>query len=112
VKNAGFRKANTALLWATCWAIVRETTGQDPTVEEVADWWKTPYRTAYREQAAFRAAFPALDTPAALFQNDENRAKIAQAAARGMAGSGDTKKSRKSLSDLNVLQVGMTPATI
>ncbi len=93
------------------WAIVREVTGDDPTVEQVAEWWKTPYRTAYREQAAFRAAFPTLESPSPIFESQETRARLAQAAQAALK-SDAAKKSRKALSDLSVLQVGMTPATV
>jgi len=111
VKNGGFRKGNTALVWATCWAIVREVNGQEPSVEEVADWWKTPYRTAYREQAAFRAAFPMLDTPARIFESPESRARLAKAAQAALD-SDAGHHSGRGPSDLGVLEIGLAPAAI
>jgi hypothetical protein len=69
VHNAGIRKAMKALLWAYCWELVRADLGYDPSAEEVADWWNEPVRTAYREQAAFREAFPDMESPALMFEN-------------------------------------------
>lgn len=109
VSNAGFRKANTALVWAMCWAIVREVIADDPTVEQVADWWSTPYRTAYREQAAFREAFPTLDSPTQMLDAPETREHIANLA-KAMQRSDEKKKSRRALPDLSVLQLGMARA--
>ncbi len=62
--------------WALSWAIVRAATGDDPSAEEVAAWWKENPRTAYREQASFRKAFPDLDTPARLFVSREAKALV------------------------------------
>ena len=67
VANAGMRLGLRGMSWALSWAIVSAATGHDPSAEEVAAWWKENPRTAYREQAAFRKAFPDLDTPARLF---------------------------------------------
>src|ERR1035437_5429260 len=82
-RNAGFRKGQTALVWAILWAVTRESKGSDPTVEEVAAWWKENERTAYREQAAFRAAFPKLDTPSKIFEDPKLKEKIAELAKAG-----------------------------
>lgn len=81
VRNAGIRKAMTATTWAYCWAITREAIGHDPSVEEVADWWKTSRATAFREQAAFRQAFPTLESPAAIYDSPEVRASLGRTAA-------------------------------
>lgn len=67
IRNGGLRKASKAMMWACTWAIVRDEVGHDPSAEEVADWWDEPKRTVYREQAAFRACFPTLDTPAPIY---------------------------------------------
>lgn len=83
VRTAGFRAAVTATGWAYCWAVTREALGHEPTVEEVADWWNMSRRTAFREQATFRKAFPMLETPARLYATDEARAAVARHAAFG-----------------------------
>lgn len=82
VKNAGTRTVLRAINWAYCWAVVRESLGREPTVEEVAEWWSASRRSAFRDQAAFREAFPMLDSPAAIYDEPEARARIAKHAAR------------------------------
>lgn len=76
LRNAGFLKTQTALLWAMQWAVTRESIGSDPSVEEVAAWWNQNERTAYRQQAAFRSAFPTLESPAPIFADPSVRAKM------------------------------------
>lgn len=83
LRNAGFLKAQTALVWAIMWAVVRESQGSDPTVEQVAAWWRENERTAYREQAAFRKAFPQLESPAPIYDRPELRARLAELAKAG-----------------------------
>ena len=83
VRNAGIRAAMTAITWAYEWATTREALGHEPTVEEVADWWSMARRTAFREQAAFRRAFPTLETPAPIYASEEARAVMARHAAFG-----------------------------
>jgi hypothetical protein len=80
-RNAGIRKAITATNWAYCWAVTREAIGHDPSVEEVADWWKMSRRTAFRDQAIFRTAFPTLETPAKIYESEEARDALAKTAA-------------------------------
>lgn len=105
-RNAGFRKGQTALVWALMWAVTRESKGSDPTVDEVAAWWKENERTAYREQAAFRAAFPTLETPAKIFEVPEVRARIAK-----LAKEGDDmearKKARRRIPESLILDLGL-----
>jgi hypothetical protein len=81
VQNAGMRKTLKAINWAYCWAVVRESLNRDPTVEEVADWWNSSRRSAFRDQAAFREAFPNLDSPAPIYDSADARARIAKHAA-------------------------------
>ena len=50
VFNAGVVKGATAITWAWCWGITREVLKRDPSVEEVAEWWNTSIRTAYRSR--------------------------------------------------------------
>jgi hypothetical protein len=50
------------------WAIWRESTGQVPRtitedVQAYADWWRDSERTAWRDVARFREAFPGELTP-------------------------------------------------
>jgi hypothetical protein len=82
VRNAGMRTAIRAANWAYCWAVVRESLGREPTVEEVAEWWNASRRSAFRDQAAFREAYPTLDSPAAIYDAPDARARIARHAAR------------------------------
>jgi hypothetical protein len=83
VRNAGMRATVTAVGWAYCWAVTREAIGHDPSVEEVAGWWNMSRRTAFRDQAAFRKAFPTLDTPAPMYATPESRVGVARHAAAG-----------------------------
>ena len=110
-RNAGFRKGQIALVWAIMWAVARESQGSDPSAEEVAAWWKEPVRTAYREQSAFRAAFPTLETPGKIFEVPEVRATIA-----GLAKAGDEmqapKKQRRRIPESLTLDLGLSRATI
>jgi hypothetical protein len=111
VKNAGLRKGMTGLTWALCWAIARESLGEDPSVEEVANWWKDSYRTAYRNQAAFRKAFPGLETPAPIFESAEAQASIKAMSSR--ANQGDEKRNAKrSAKDLDIVKLGLLPASL
>lgn len=45
------------------WGIARRELGRAPKMDEYAAYWKTTRRTAFREQARFREAFPELDNP-------------------------------------------------
>ena len=83
VRNAGIRASITAMGWAYSWAVTREAIGHEPTVEEVADWWNMSRRTAFREQAAFRKAFPTLDSPAPIYSTPDARGAVARHAATG-----------------------------
>ena len=83
VRNGGMRAAITAVSWSYCWAVTREALGHEPTVEEVADWWNMARRSAFREQAAFRKAFPTLENPAAIYSTPESRESVAKHAAYG-----------------------------
>src|SRR5690242_18738886 len=77
------RNAVKAMSWAYTWAVTREALGHEPSVEEVADWWAASERTTYREQAAFRKAFPMLDSPAPIYAKPEAREALARHAAFG-----------------------------
>jgi aminopeptidase N len=111
VRNAGLRKGQTALVWALSWAVTRESLGRDPSAEEVAAWWKESVRTAYREQAAFKDAFPTLDSPAKIFEDPATRAKVAKVARAGDELQAQ-KKPRRKAPDLTILEIGLMAATI
>ena len=110
VANAGIRKALTGLTWAYCWSVVREALGEDPSVEQVAQWWGEPPRTAYREQAAFRTAFPTLETPAKLHDNPDFRRKLGEAVK--LAADLERHGLPRTVSDNGVLELGLMAATI
>jgi len=104
VKHAGFRGAGTALKWAYSWAYAREALGHDPTVDEVADWWRMSRRTAFRAQATFREAFPDLDSPAQL-TSPEMRARLRNQL--GLAGRLDRgEHPRREPTDSEILELG------
>lgn len=81
VRNGGMRAAVSAMSWAYSWAVTREAIGHEPSVEEVADWWNMSRRSAFREQAAFRKAFPTLENPARIYSTPEAREAVAKHAA-------------------------------
>ena len=76
VSNGGFRNAVKALNWAHSWVHVQVALDRDPSVDEVAEWWNTPRRSAFREQSAFRMCFPMLESPAAIYSTDEAMQKV------------------------------------
>lgn len=109
VRNVGILKAYTAMSWAYTWATARESLKHDPSVEEVAKWWGQSVRTTYREQAAFREAFPTLESPAQIFEDPSVRSKIASVARASDAverAISDVKK------DLKILEFAMMPADL
>ena len=112
VGTGGFRKGIKALVWAQVWGIARAGLGHDPSVDEVADWWRASRRTTFREQAAFRECFPMLDSPAPIVDDPEVRRAHARAA-KASADLDDAirqLKQRKPPSDASVLTLGMRPA--
>jgi hypothetical protein len=99
-----------AMMWAACWVVVRESLGYDPSVDEVAEWWKESRRTAFREQDAFRTAFPKFATPAPMFESEENRQAVRELTRRMRALETALKGSPKKL-DTFAFKVGMLRAT-
>lgn len=109
VRNVGIRRGYSAMSWAYNWATARESLKHDPSVEEVAHWWRQSVRTSYREQAAFREAFPTLDTPAQIFDDPTVRAKVAAVA----KGSDAVEKAITDVKkDLKILEFAMMPANL
>lgn len=51
------------------WTIAQQDLGHEPTVEEVAAWWKESRATWFRRQADFRELFPDQETPSAIAAN-------------------------------------------
>ena len=82
VRNGGLRHGVRAMTWALSWGLARESVGHDPSVDEVADYWKSSRRTAFRDQASFRKAFPDFETPAPIFASEEAAQRIRALAAR------------------------------
>ena len=76
VARTGLRTGVRALTWAHEWEVASTALGHAPTVEEVAEYWGLTRRTAFREQAAFREAFPSVDSPMSLYDSDEARARL------------------------------------
>ena len=111
VSNAGMRKAISGLDWAYCWGVARESIGHDPSVEEVADWWRQSHRTAYRNQAAFRRAFPTLVTPARIFENAEIRNRLREVARLGDQMDPQNAGGAK-VPDLDIVRIGMLTASL
>ena len=111
VSNAGIRKAISGLGWAYTWAIARESLGHDPSVEEVAGWWHQSLRTTYRNQSAFRQAFPMLDSPAKIYEAPELQDHLLKAADLGDRM--DKRRTDKSaIPDLEIVRIGMLTAQI
>lgn len=111
VSNAGIRKGISALGWAYAWAVARQSIGHDPSVDEVADWWRQSRRTAYRNQAAFRKAFPTLETPSRIFEQPEIQERIREAAKFGDKMDPENAGGPKA-SDLEIVRIGMFTASL
>lgn len=110
VAIGGFRKAIRALIFANCWAMTRQAIGHDPSVEEIAEWWKASVRSTYRDQAAFRACFPMLETPARIFATPEAQAKITATLDAWDKFEGAVTKKREAAAETSVLSIGLLPA--
>lgn len=110
VAIGGLRKAVRALIFANCWAMAREALGHDPTVEEIAEWWKASVRSTYRDQAAFRTCFPMLETPARIFESPEARARIHEAVAAWDTFEDARSARREAAADKSVLTIGLLTA--
>lgn len=113
VRNGGMRAAVTAMSWAYCWAVTREAIGHDPSVEEVADWWNMARRSAFREQAAFRKAFPTFESPAPIYATPESREAVARHARAGQKIDGwiSERRKRKETDSVNAFMLPADPAT-
>lgn len=110
VSNAGMRATVKAINWAYCWAVVRESLEREPTADEVAEWWTMSRRTAFREQKAFRDAFPLLETPAPIYDADAVRSTLAKHAAFGDR-LDKWATDRKARREQDALDAALSPAT-
>jgi hypothetical protein len=62
--RVGVRRAYRVVTFMVCWNMARADLGVDElALDDYAEWWRVPERTAYREQALFREAFPGEVTP-------------------------------------------------
>jgi hypothetical protein len=63
-RQIGLRRAFRVLTFMAAWDRARRALDKRPiTLEEYRAWWRENERTAYREQALFREAFPSETTP-------------------------------------------------
>ena len=98
IRNAGMRATMRALRFAMAWGLATAELGREPeTIEEFASVMELSRRTAFRDQEAFRAAFPTETTPDRL-----NRTTGAQA---------KYEASRKKLQDLGAVERDVEPVT-
>lgn len=110
IVQGGFRNATKAITWAYLWAVAREALGHDPTVDEAAEWWNESRRSAFRGQAAWRACFPKLDTPAAMFESPEVQDQIRKVVEAAEELDNARRSGGPSI-DTAILRIGMLPAT-
>jgi hypothetical protein len=67
MENSNFRTTIRALQFVTAWGLATAELGQEPqSIEEFAETLKMSRRTAFRNQEAFRQAYPTEDTPGRL----------------------------------------------
>lgn len=63
-RQLGMRRAFRVLTFMAAWDRARKAMRRERiTLQEYAEWWRETERTAYRDQALFRQAFPGEDTP-------------------------------------------------
>ena len=110
VARVGLRSAVKAMTWAYQWAVAREALGHDPSVDEVADYWGGSRRTAFREQAAFRAAFPELEIPARLYHSEQARAALRKQAELGEKVEQLGAKRREREAEKGIARLGVPPS--
>ena len=65
IRNGGFRATIRGLRFAMGWGLATAELGREPeSIDEYAETMELTRRTAFRDQAAFREAFPTETTPA------------------------------------------------
>ena len=112
VVTAGLRTGIRGMTWAYEWGVTREALGHEPDVEEVAEYWGLTRRTAFREQAAFREAFPKFETPARIYESEEARAALKKHADFGdkIEELGERRRARKA--EVGIAHLGGLPADL
>lgn len=69
LQHAGFRATVRALRFAMAWGLATAELGREPeSIDEYAEVMQENRRTAFRDQAAFREAFPMEDSPGRMNQ--------------------------------------------
>lgn len=64
IANAGFRATIRGLRFGMFWGLATAELGREPeSIDEFAETMETSRRTAFRDQGAFRNAFPTEETP-------------------------------------------------
>ncbi len=107
VLNAGFRDALRAFEFAIDWGLAAAMLGRQPeTVEEYAEVAEVSRATAFRNQQAFRKAFPSLEGPAELNELTGQQKRYDEF----MAAAKDLGAARRDLL-ADVFSVGAQPAT-
>jgi len=71
-RSGSHLKAAKVAAFVVAWGLARQEFGDGMTVEQYADWWKQPIRSAYREQSLFRETFAPLETPDAILDRMES----------------------------------------
>lgn len=112
VANAGLRTGVRGMTWAYQWAVARESLGHEPSVEEVAEWWALTRRTAFRDQAAFREAFPMLETPARIYESEAVRDALKRQADFGDKIEEAGKRRRERKAEVGIAALGGLPADL
>lgn len=86
--RAGLVKGGRVASVIAGWAIASENVGHELTLQEYREWWRMSERTAYREQAIFREAFPEFSTPQVLADAiiEAYYAKLAEGEQRKLSG--------------------------
>jgi hypothetical protein len=75
-RNAGIRAASRGLKFALGWGLATAELGREPeSVEEYAETMQESRATAFRDQQAFRRAFPDEESPARMNQLSGNQAR-------------------------------------
>jgi hypothetical protein len=73
-REVGLRRAIHVLTFMAAWDRARRALRkQTLTLDEYRDWWRESERTAYRDQAKFREAFPGESTPDRLLDMAEGQ---------------------------------------
>jgi hypothetical protein len=76
IRNGGLRVTTRALKFAMGWGLATAELGREPeSVEEYAETMEESRATAFREQQAFRKAFPDEESPAHMNEASGNQAR-------------------------------------